>query len=323
MKATRLLGIVALAAPLMAVTVSDVRVAPEQVAPGQASHVMFKLDAAALVTLRLRDLSGTIMTTLLANAQYPAGQFSVGWDPGAEIANGFYRPEVVARDTAGGAEVSASLNSTIATMEPLRFSADDTPAGGKTITYTVEKPAFVAIRVGINNGPMYRIIVDWQFMPPGTYTVPWDGWDENRVVNASRKEGCVIDARCIPVQLNALRVSNAKRTQPAGKIPAALLLAQFAAVTPRFSAVAGPATPVSIPLRIAVDAASLAQLNGLPFEYVLYIDGARYDEIENARSPYTWDVSRRNVTPGEHVFTLMLCTSIEQVNSRSFKITVQ
>ena len=311
------------AAPLMAASISDVRVMPEQVSPGQPACVAFKLAAAALVTVRLRDLSGAIATTLVANAQYPAGQFSLPWEPTAATADGFYRPDIVARDIADNKETSASLGSTIARMEPIPFSAADAPAGGKTITYTVDKPAFVTIRVGVNNGPMYRIIVDWQFMQPGTYAVTWDGWDENRVVRADQVSGHVIDARCIPVQLNALRVTNAARKMPAGKIPASVLLAQFAAVTPRFSAVAGAPHAGFVPLYIAVDPQTLTQLNGLPYEYVLYIDGARYNEIENATSPYTWEISCRNMSSGEHVFTVMLCTSIEQVNTRSLKVAVR
>jgi hypothetical protein len=78
----------------------------------------------------------------------------------------------------------------------------------------------------------------------------------------------------------------------------------------------------SIDLNINVDDKTLEELGDIPYEYVLYIDGKRYGEIENTTSPYTWKVFTKNLSKGNHIFTLMICTSIEQINTRSFKVTL-
>ncbi len=307
-----------------ALEIQNIRVIPDDINAGDNARVMFKLNTPATLSVEIKDFNGHSVTSLVNNAIYPAGQFSVLWKTPKNIGAGYYIPVITAVNRQTGKKVTERLKAKTAKMISVPFNISDLPGAGKKISYSLDKPGLVSIRVGINNGPMYKIISNWVLTQPGTYSVNWDGWDNSHVLKVDQLANYLIDVRYIPVEIDALHIKNNLKTKTVEQITAPELLKQIHAFIPEFSALVVNKNPddKNLTLDIQVDQKTLDELGDIPFEYVLYIDGERYGEIENTSSPYKWEISTENITKGNHIFTLMVCTSIEQINSKSFKVTL-
>ena len=310
----------------LALEIENLRVVPKNIDAGGTTRIMFKLSDPAALSLVVNDLSGNTVTSLLSNALYPAGQFSVVWKTSKKNGAGYYIPVVTAVGKHSGETVTKRIKTKTAKMNAVPFDTTDLPGSNKKISYSIEEPALVSIRVGINNGPMYKIISNWELTEPGNYSVDWDGWDNDHVLKVDQLANYLIDVRSIPVKMEALHINNSKKNN-ASALPAAELLQEIHAFVPEFSVAATPEKTNSgkadyVNLDINVNEKTLDELGDMPYEYVLYIDGKRFGEIENGSSPYSWEISTKNFSKGSHIFTLMLCTSIEQINSKSLKITL-
>lgn len=323
----RLLFIITLfTAAAQAIDIQNLRVSPENINAGDVSRIMFKLSSKAMLSVVLKDLAGNSVTSIVKNALYPAGQFAIPWKTPGNIPEGFYTPVITALSQLNGEIITEKIETRTAKMISAPFTVSDLPGAGKKISYALDEAGLVSIRVGINNGPLYKIISNWELTQPGSYSVNWDGWDNDRVLKVDQLANYVIDVRYIPVEINALYIkSNVKNTQIT-QTTAPELLRQIHAFVPEFSVSVSDTTSAivnndSVDLDINVSDKTLDELGDIPYEYVLYIDGKRYGEIENGVSPYNWKVSTKNLSKGNHIFTLMICTSIEQINSKSFKVS--
>jgi len=309
-----------------AIEIQNLRIVPKKIDAGDITRVMFKLSGPAVLSVAVKDLSGNTVTSLVTNAIYPAGQFSIPWKTSEKIAEGYYTPVITAVNQQNGEIITKRIETKTAKMISAQFNVSDLPGAGKRISYSLDEPGLVSIRVGINNGPMYKIISNWELTDPGSYSVDWDGWDNSHVLQVDQLANYLVDVRYIPVEIEALHIESSKKKN-AKAIPAQELLRQINAFIPEFSVlVAGKKTSSDktdyVNLDINVDGKTLEELGDIPYEYVLYIDGERYGEVEHGVSPYTWEISTKNLSKGNHIFTLMVCTSIEQINSRSFKVNL-
>ena len=307
-----------------ALEIQNLRVVPKDINAGDMTRVMFKLSDSVMLSVVVKDLSGNSITSLVSNALYPAGQFSIPWKTSGNIGAGYYTPVITAVNQRNGETVTKRIETRTAKMVSAPFNVSDLPGSGKRISYSLNESGLVSVRVGINNGPLYKIISNWELTDPGTHSVDWDGWDNDHVLQVDQLANYLIDVRYIPVEIDALHIK-AKDKSKSISVPAPELLRQIHAYIPKFSvAVADKKTSSgkidSVNLNINVDEKTLEELGDIPYEYVLYIDGERYGEVENGVSPYTWEISTKNLSKENHIFTLMLCTSIEQINSRSFKV---
>ncbi len=304
-----------------ALDIQNLRAVPKDISAGDTVRIMFALDSPANVSLIIKNLNGNSITSLLNNVDLPAGQFAFPWTTPVNIQNGFYVPCVVAKDKSSGNVFAKQLDFNTAKMIAVPFKTTNLQNGGKKISFSIDKPALVSVRVGINNGPMYKIISNWKLTKPGSYSIDWDGWDNSRVLRVDNLANHLIDVRCIPVEINALQIRNGKKNYPVNsQMSAPELLKNIHAFIPEFNAAIDSSVKNFININIDVDNDTLDKLAGIPYEYVLYIDGERYGEIENAVSPFLWKIPRNKFSKGAHIFTIMLCTSIEQINSKSFKV---
>lgn len=307
----------------MALSIDSLRVVPTNIQPGENTRVMFSLSQPATLTAEMQTLNGTTVTSLLSNAHYPPGQYSLSWDTPADLRGGYYTPVITATDTSGES-VTEKIPVRTSKMIPVEYTTQKTLSDTTEIAYTLPQPGLVSVRVGINNGPLYKNLVNWELAAAGTHSIQWDGWDNDSVFRVDKLSNYHIDVRYIPVECNALYVASKKGAPPVS-ITAPELLRQIHAFVPQFSVATDAKTNTGgnneiITLKMTVDPDTLQKLQDIPYEYVLYINGERYGEIEQGTSPCYWDVSTHTLTPGEHIFTVMLCTSIEQINSRSFKV---
>ena len=309
-----------------ATEIQNLRVVPKDIDAGNITRIMFKLADPAMLSVGVRDLSGNSITSLVSNSLYPAGQFSVPWKTSGNIPGGYYTPVITAVNQHNGESVTKRIETRTSKMISTPVNIVDLPGAGKRISYSLNETGLVSVRVGINNGPMYKVISNWELTQPGDYSVDWDGWDNDKVLKVDQLANYLIDVRYIPVEIDALYIKNPKNERSSA-VPAPELLRQIHAFIPEFSVSVSDKTTTtlnnnSIDLNINVDEKTLTELSDIPYEYVLYIDGERYGEIENSSSPYTWKISTKNLSKGNHIFTLMVCTSIEQINSKSFKVTL-
>ncbi|MCK5852355.1 hypothetical protein KAH27_04920 [bacterium] len=305
--------------------IQNLRVVPKNIEAGDVARIMFKLAEPAMLSVSIMDLSGNSITSIVSNALYPPGQFSIPWKTSGNIPGGYYTPLITAVNQHNGVSVTKKIETRTSKMTSVPFVILDLPGSGKKISYSLNETGLVSVRVGINNGPMYKVISNWELTQPGDYSINWDGWDSDRVIKVDQLANYLIDVRYIPVEVDALYIKNQKNERLTA-VPAPELLRQIHAFIPEFSVSVSDKTTTtlnnnSIDLDIKVAEKTLEELGDIPYEYVLYIDGERYGEIENSSSPYTWKISTENISKGNHIFTLMVCTSIEQINSKSFKVS--
>ncbi len=79
----------------------------------------------------------------------------------------------------------------------------------------------------------------------------------------------------------------------------------------------------SVPLVVEVSESSLPNFNEMRFEVVVFVDNQRFDEEENAYSPYTYYFDTTRLPDGDYPVTVNLASITDQVGSYSFSITVK
>jgi len=73
---------------------------------------------------------------------------------------------------------------------------------------------------------------------------------------------------------------------------------------------------------VAVPPENLPLFNESRYELVVFVDNKRFDEEEQAYSPYTYYLDTTQLTDGEHMVTLNFVGIAGQIGSSSFKISV-
>ena len=69
----------------------------------------------------------------------------------------------------------------------------------------------------------------------------------------------------------------------------------------------------SVPLVVEVSESSLPNFNEMRFEVVVFVDNKRFDEEENAYSPYTYHFDTTRLPDGDHPVTVNLASITDQV----------
>ena len=217
-----------------ALEIQNLRVVPKDINAGDMTRVMFKLSDSVMLSVVVKDLSGNSITSLVSNALYPAGQFSIPWKTSGNIGAGYYTPVITAVNQRNGETVTKRIETRTAKMISAPFNVSDLPGSGKRISYSLNESGLVSVRVGINNGPLYKIISNWELTDPGTHSVDWDGWDNDHVLQVDQLANYLIDVRYIPVEIDALHIK-AKDKSKSISVPAPELLRQIHAYIPKFS----------------------------------------------------------------------------------------
>lgn len=82
--------------------------------------------------------------------------------------------------------VSAEEKSPVKVVKSISFDSKTA-----TAAYELNVPAWVRVRIGRKDGPLYRTIVDWEEKPAGKYTEIWDGFDKSGKVKLVGQEELV------------------------------------------------------------------------------------------------------------------------------------
>ena len=322
------------AAKKTTLVLSQVRVDRALIVPekNEAATVRFALNEAAEVTLSIFDgRDRQVFAKTVKNLA--RGDHSLAW-PGTDQGGAAVPPEAYsytlrARNAAG--EVVYDLTDTTA-GEPITAKEVRWDAQAKAVTYYLDKPARVNLRLGLKDGPYLRTLVDWVPRTAGRHAEVWDGADASGVLQLQAHPSLtpVVNVTALPVNTlfvgplpnrvqfvaQAGQAPQRAGTTPAprkrifdrarqpldtrGDITASLTLAGDY----RKDAQGRWIISGQVPLVVNVSDAERQRVLERRFESVFYIDGTYAHENELGYLPLTWVWDTTRINPGEHFITL-------------------
>lgn len=322
------------AAKKSTLVLSQVRVDRALIVPekGEAATVRFHLNETAEVTLSIFDGRDRQVFAKAADNLTP-GEHSIAW-PGTDQRGVAVPPEAYSytlRAHNAGGEVVYDLTDVTAgesiTAKEVRWDAQ-----AKAVTYYLDKPARVNLRLGLKDGPYLRTLVDWVPRTAGRHAEVWDGADASGVLQLQAHPSLtpVVNVTALPA--NTLFVGplpdrvrfvaqtgtppQRERTTPTprkrifdrarqpldtrGDITASLTLAGDYRKDPQGRWIVSG----QVPLVVNVSDAERQRVLERRFESVFYIDGTYVHENELGYLPLTWVWDTTRMHPGEHFITL-------------------
>ncbi len=187
--AAALLTCVVLAAPFAAAGLELLNVyhdpAAIEPARGGKAVIHFRLSEPARVAAQIFDGRDVRVRAIETDSELPAGDHALFWDGrdarGRPVPQEAYVYTLRARGRTGA---EAEWDVTDATLgETLFLDSVQWNAAGGTVAYSLEEPARVRIRIGLqNDGPLLRTLIDWAPRSAGANTERWDGRDASGVL---------------------------------------------------------------------------------------------------------------------------------------------
>lgn len=147
---------------------------------GSAAAISWTLAEPGTVTLRICDINGNIVRTLVDKQQLEDGSHTVQWEglyaDGSPVVNGLYFPIIQGKSPRKGTSTynpsSMAWGEDVSPME-LNYDADR-----QTLSFGVARMTYGRLRVGLKEGgPVYRTLAPWQLWQPGQHEIPWNGKD--------------------------------------------------------------------------------------------------------------------------------------------------
>lgn len=322
------------AAKKTTLVIAQVRVDRNAIDPAkkETAAIRFMLNETADVTLSIFDGRDRQVFTNTAEDLAP-GEHSLAW-PGTDSRGEPVPPEAYSytlRAKNAGGEVVYDLTDVTA-GEPLTAKDVRWDAKAKAVTYYLDKPARVNLRLGLQDGPYLRTLVDWVPRTAGAHAEAWDGADASGVLQLQDHPllSPVVKATSLPANTlfvgplpdrvrfvaEAGQAPQRARTVPMprkrlfdrarqpletrGDITASLTLAgDYRKDSQGRWIVSG-----QVPLVINVSDGERQRVLQRRFESVFYIDGTYAHENELGYLPLTWVWDTSRINPGEHFVTL-------------------
>jgi hypothetical protein len=333
------------------VSPSSVRLDP---AKGETLQLKFRVNGPANVTLQLYDGRELLIREVRAPALLPKGEHTLSWDlrdfAGKPVPPEAYTYVLEAQakdgqvvrydlaDQSGGASV------------PVRNVQFDSASG--VISYGLERPARVSIRIGLNDaGPLLRTVTDWVARPAGQQQEPWDGNDASGVLDLASHPRLHISVQAFALPENSILIGEPQRhVRLISSLPTPARQRPKAAAQPkRMYAHAQqplesrgdfkvhltlpkdlPRSPAGLPIvtartavRLDVDAADRERALARRFEPVFFIDGQFAFENEVGFVPMTWNFDPAALNDGEHFLTVNLRGYEGNFGMATLKVLVQ
>ncbi|MBN2127840.1 MAG: PKD domain-containing protein [Sedimentisphaerales bacterium] len=159
-------------------------------AEGIYPEITFTLPSSCLVTITVRDSSGSIICTLVADGAFDAGTHTLTWNgtdnAGTLVAEGTYFYFDFEAETMGdGALIAQGKQPTISDFSvwPLRFTpaanpyADSTATSVTVLSFDLDRQADIALSVRDEAGTVVRSVN--QLCAAGANNLAWDGTRDN------------------------------------------------------------------------------------------------------------------------------------------------
>jgi len=283
-----------------------------------------------------------------------AGEHTQAWDgkdkAGKPVPPGAYHYTLVA--TGADKQVVTYDLTDLTGGEALKISNISEDTGKKTISYLLQKPARVNIRVGLqNSGPLLRTVLDWLPRNAGTHTEQWDGMDASGVIKlaAHPKRDLVVQAFALPE--NTLLVGDPqvserlikdiswephKREAAQDQRRAVMNVSRqpletrsefdIRLVMPEGLTKSKDGLPViagRIPVRLDIDDSDRKRALERRFEAAFYVDGILVFENETGFLPMTWYWDTGGMNPGAHYLTANIIGYDGNFGMKTLKVQIR
>lgn len=316
-----------------AVVISQVRTDRIAIDPEKSERVevRFKLSMPADVTLSVHDGRDRVIFRS-EPVSLAAGDRAMTWH-GRDARGKAVPAEAYAFALTARTDKGSSTHDVTDLTGGQRIEARDVrfdPEAG-LIRYYLDKPARVNLRLGLEDGPYLRTLVDWVPRPAGEHAEQWDGRDASGVLDLTGNPALkpIVAAYTLPD--NTLFVGAPPRTIQFVAEKDTLALREGKMVARKQIAnsaqqpldtrgdVRATLVPVGdfkqdeegrwivsgvVPFRVDVADADRQRVIQRRFEAVYYVDGVFTYENELGYLPMTWKWDTGKFNPGEHFVTL-------------------
>lgn len=335
-----LLGVAAWLGPLAAagLELSNVYHEPAAIEParGEKATLHFRLSEPARVEAQLFDGRDVRVRLIESTGELAAGDHTLVWD-GRDARDRPVPPEayVYTLCAEGRAGASAEWDVTDGTVgDDFALASVHWERAAGTVAYTLERPARVRIRIGLeNDGPLLRTLVDWVPRGAGAKQERWDGRDRSGVLELASHPSLAFQAEAFALSQNAILVGpEPSQVKLISDLPEPLVRRARPPSHPRMLDYARQAIearrdfpielalpkelqrdaaglpivtgPVAVTLRVGE--ADLARVLNERAEAVFYVDGQMIFENQVSFLPMTWTWDPRGAAEGEHFITTNL-----------------
>ena len=146
--------------------------------------IVFHLTEHAVVDVNLHDCRDMLVRRVVKGRSFGAGDQRAVWDGrdegGRAVPPGVYTYTIAGADKQGRRVTHDLTDMTGGDQqwaEGIRYNAKS-----KAISYVLPKAGRVNIRLGIQEGPLLRTLIDWPVRDAGLQVEPWDGYDNSGVL---------------------------------------------------------------------------------------------------------------------------------------------
>ena len=315
-------------------------------------RLFYSLAHPEIVTVRVYDIDGGLVRTLLNAGSRDAGEHEQLWD-GRDVDRQLVPDEAYTFtvETASGNiyDPTTFSGGVVGDITQVLFDAE---AG--TVVYRLPAASQVLVRLGVHNGPMLKTLVDWKPRVAGAITEYWDGYDQDGLIHLREHPDfrALITYATLPdatvivygndqetyrsYKLGQTNAHPQKPDRPRSPDPEGRLLAQNL-VPPAWAR--APRVHMSFPqyggkgidipevgdvvnVHVDIDPSDRDQLLQEQFEVILFVDNVFVAEAERGYLPFNWQWELHQFPPGEHVLTVNISSFKGQVGVASRKVRV-
>lgn len=212
------------------------------------------------------------------------------------------------------------------------------------IEYVLSKAAWVRLRVGLKDGPLFDTLLDWTPEPGGRNLLSWDGWTKDRAIDIAKHPDRSLSIQAISLPSNCIIVKGGNEKDRYKNL---LLIEQgkinFIYPVPLRSEIFVPEPSVNIEfpediktseqgeiivsdklkIRVKLNPEDEEKLTNARFEIMFYVDNIFVYEDEQAYTPYNYEWDLSGVSEGVHILNINILGYNKTVGSRNIMINVK
>jgi hypothetical protein len=305
------------------------------------------------LSLHILSPDGDLVRTLGSPQTKPPGQYILSWDgtdlQGKPIPDEAYCARAILKTKTAQHTDAPCEKSGGEVLEGLNPSS--APSGD--ISYTLEKPARVMVRVGVKNGAMMRSLSVWRPRPAGRNLQRWSGFDEGGQIDLrTNRLALLVTAFALPnfsvittgqtaLDYRTWRkakgwseapdtpITNNQLERSGKRIARQHHMARFKDSEPRIALTltgtdGQPAgNTITDQVRISVDLYPEDRwlMQEQLYEVGFFVDGDFVSEEENGYVPIGWIWNTSSLKPGKHLLTVNLTGFTGRVGTQTIAVT--